>query len=284
MLSLFISVTSLPAQPTKVCKVLDIEKGVSMNKVVAAFFSFVEVTDPNEHVSYNEWHMLDHVPENLALPGVCHGQRWVSTPACRAEREVAAPELENVHYIQQYFFTNPIEKTVAEFIDLGAQTTAMGARRFHQYRTANLLGVHQWVKAYVAPEALVHEYAIPYRPNRGAYVHVCEVTDTDQFDLLSAWYDEFFIPSIVAIEGVAGAWWFTSRESNQRSPVDKERIILVFYLDGDPVEVTRSIKASMQQWDKQGKVINAYKTAIEPLYIGPLETITPWQWDWFNQE
>ncbi len=114
-----------------------------MNKVVAAFFSFVEVTDPNEHVSYNEWHMLDHVPENLALPGVCHGQRWVSTPA----REVAAPELENVHYIQQYFFTNPIEKTVKEFIDLGAQTTAMGARRFHQYRTANLLGVHQWVKA-----------------------------------------------------------------------------------------------------------------------------------------
>jgi len=255
-----------------------------MNKVVAAFFSFVEVTDPNEHVSYNEWHMLDHVPENLALPGVCHGQRWVSTPACRAEREAALPELENVHYIQQYFFTNPIEKTVAEFIDLGAQTTAMGARRFHQYRTANLLGVHQWVKAYVAPEALVHENAIPYRPNRGAYVHVCEVTDTDQFDQLSAWYDEFFIPSVIAIDGVAGAWWFTSRESNQRSPVDRERIILVFYLDGDPVEVSRAIKASMQQWDEQGKVVEAYKTGIEPVYIGPLETITPWQWDWFNQQ
>ena len=252
-----------------------------MNKAVAAFFSFVEVTDPNEHVSYNEWHMLDHVPENLALPGVCHGQRWVSTPACRAEREAAIPELEEVHYIQQYLFTNPIEQTVDEFRDLGAQTSAMGARRFHQHRVSRLMGVHTWIKAYVAPEALVHQDAVPFRPNRGAYFHVCEVIDKSQFDSLAAWYDEFFIPSIVELDGVAGSWWFTSKGAQLSDPDAKERIVLVFYLDEEPLTVTKKIKAKMKEWDSEGKVVDAYKSALKPIYIGPLETITPWKWDWF---
>lgn len=255
-----------------------------MNKVVAAFFSFVEITDPNEHVSYNEWHMLDHVPENLALPGVCHGQRWVSTPACRAERHAVIPELENVHYIQQYLFTNPIEKTVEEFRDLGAQTSAMGARRFHQHRASRLMGVHSWVKAYAAPEALVHEDAVPYRPNLGAFVHVSEVTDRAQFDQLAAWYDEFFIPSVVELDGVAGAWWFTSRGAPLSAADSNERIIVVFYLDAKPVEISRTIKTKMDQWDAQGNIPDSYKTAVEPIYIGPLETITAWQWGWFNQD
>jgi hypothetical protein len=33
------------------------------------FFSFVELTDPSQHRAYNEWHQLDHRPENLLLPG-----------------------------------------------------------------------------------------------------------------------------------------------------------------------------------------------------------------------
>ena len=54
-----------------------------MAKVRIGFFSFTEITDPAEHRSYNEWHQLDHMPEQFPLPGVVFGQRWVSTPACR---------------------------------------------------------------------------------------------------------------------------------------------------------------------------------------------------------
>ena len=63
------------------------------NKIRVGFFSFTEITDPAEHRSYNEWHQLDHMPEQYPLPGIAYGQRWVSTPACRAARAVsgAAP-------------------------------------------------------------------------------------------------------------------------------------------------------------------------------------------------
>ena len=53
-----------------------------MNKVEVGFFSFTEITDPSEHRAYNEWHQLDHMPEQLPLRGVAYGARWVSTPAC----------------------------------------------------------------------------------------------------------------------------------------------------------------------------------------------------------
>ena len=45
------------------------------------FFSFTSVPDPAQHRAYNEWHQLDHRPENIVLDGVQHGERWVRTPA-----------------------------------------------------------------------------------------------------------------------------------------------------------------------------------------------------------
>ena len=54
---------------------------MTARKVVAGFFSFTEITDPAEHRAYNEWHQLDHMPEQLPLDGIAYGQRWVSTPA-----------------------------------------------------------------------------------------------------------------------------------------------------------------------------------------------------------
>ena len=42
---------------------------VSGNKVKVGFFSFTEITDPAEHHAYNEWHQLDHMPEQFPLDG-----------------------------------------------------------------------------------------------------------------------------------------------------------------------------------------------------------------------
>ena len=63
-----------------------------MAKVQIGFFSFTEITDPAEHRSYNEWHQLDHMPEQYPLAGVVFGQRWVSTPACRRARAYDDPD------------------------------------------------------------------------------------------------------------------------------------------------------------------------------------------------
>ena len=45
---------------------------------------FTEITPGGDHRAYNEWHQLDHMPEQFPIPGVAHGQRWVCSPACAA--------------------------------------------------------------------------------------------------------------------------------------------------------------------------------------------------------
>ena len=62
-------------------------------KVRIGFFSFTEITDPAEHRSYNEWHMYDHMPEQFPIGGIVYGQRWVSTPACTANRAASSGPL-----------------------------------------------------------------------------------------------------------------------------------------------------------------------------------------------
>ena len=37
--------------------------------LVVLFLSFVRVIDPERHRDHNQWHQLDHLPENRALPG-----------------------------------------------------------------------------------------------------------------------------------------------------------------------------------------------------------------------
>ena len=62
--------------------------------MVAGFFSFTEITDETAHRGYNAWHQLDHLPQQLPLPGIAHGQRWVSTPACRSVTRYAVTDHE----------------------------------------------------------------------------------------------------------------------------------------------------------------------------------------------
>src|SRR5262245_17963318 len=111
---------------------------VRMSKVQLGFFSFTEITDPAEHRSYNEWHQLDHIPEQYPLAGIVYGQRWVSTPACRAARAVSEPLLDPIHYLTLYLLAAPIEETLREFMELGAELAKVG--RFHQHRRAHLSG------------------------------------------------------------------------------------------------------------------------------------------------
>ena len=47
---------------------------VRVNKVKVGFFSFTEVLD-GRHREYNEWHLLDHMPEQFKLEGLHWGQR-----------------------------------------------------------------------------------------------------------------------------------------------------------------------------------------------------------------
>jgi len=216
------------------------------DKVKVGFFSFTEITDPAEHRSYNEWHQLDHMPEQFPLRGIAFGQRWVSTPACRAARDVSGARLDPIHYVTLYLVTDPVDETLSEFVEWGRELHRRG--RFHEHRRALLSGPFAVRDTAVAPRVLISAAAVPYRPHRGVYVTVEPLAGTGAAPIVDQW---------CAMPGVAGAWSFA----------DQEHEITVAWLDGAPLEVA-------------GELPPPPRGAI---FAGPLETITPWEWDWFDR-
>jgi hypothetical protein len=221
------------------------------------FFSFTEVTDPAAHHSYNEWHQLDHLPEQFPLPGIVYGQRWVSTPACRDARAVSGPDLDPIHYLTCYLMAEPIEETLDDFFALGAELHRLD--RFHTDRRAHLTGPFRVGATAAAPRVLVSAAAVPYRAHRGVYAIV---------ETLPAAGDDLG-PALLAVPGVAGVWSFASvADMTSRRWTAGERRITMCWLDDDPLQVAPWI----------APVVTTRPTA----FAGPFETITPWQWDWFD--
>jgi hypothetical protein len=247
-----------------------------VNKVKIGFFSFTEITDPAEHRAYNEWHQLDHMPEQFPIRGVAYGQRWVSTPACRAARAVDQELLRPAHYMTLYLMTDPVDETLQEFMDLGQQLSAVG--RFHRKRRACFSGPLQWLDAHASPRVLVSAESLPYRPNRGVYVIVEEPRDDADPEAFDAWvrrWHEKDVAQWLEVPGIAGAWSFASNP-RLRNPgwSSDDRRITVCYLDGAPLDVADAVRPLLdERW---------HDAPLTPVHAGPFETVVPYQWDWFD--
>jgi hypothetical protein len=234
-----------------------------MNKIRLGFFSFTEITDPNEHRSYNEWHQLDHMPEQFPLDGIAYGQRWVSTPACRAARVVSEAPLDPIHYMTLYLMTDPVERTLQDFMQLGRDLHAVG--RFHLHRKARLSGPFPLRDAAVAPRVLISAPAVPYRPNLGVYVEVEEFPGGDDPADAARLHGEH-LPALCSVPGVAGAWSFA----------DDQRRVTVTWLDAPPLESDQRLAPLVAR--------RREASASRTILAGPFETITPWHWDWFDAD
>jgi hypothetical protein len=243
-------------------------------KVSYGFFSFTEITDPTAHHSYNEWHQLDHLPEQFPLAGVVYGQRWVSAPADRAARLVSEPALDPIHYVTCYLMAEPIAQTLEDFFALGAELRRLD--RFHQQRAAHLTGPFAVERMLAAPRALVSAAAVPYRAHRGLYVVVEELTAApNKAD--DRWLEDDHEPALLTIPGVAGVWTFqTNPELTSRRWTAGVRRITVCWLDGDPLEVAAQLAPRMHERRER------FGAAARMTFSGPFETITPWNWDWFD--
>jgi hypothetical protein len=228
------------------------------DKFKVGFFSFTEITDPAEHRSYNEWHMLDHMPEQYPIAGIAHGQRWVSTPACRAVRAVSADRLDPVHYVTCYLMTDPIDETLAEFAGYGRALAELG--RFHQHRRALLSGPFSVIDGAAAPRVLVRAEAVPFRPHRGIYV---VVEDAGAFDVVD------HERALMERPGVVGLWSFGPYAAASHPWRPSDQRISVVWLDEDAVAVGEDL----------GRIERAREGVS---FAGPFETINPWDWSWFD--
>jgi hypothetical protein len=244
------------------------------DKVKVGFFSFTEITDPAEHRAYNEWHMLDHMPEQYPLEGLAYGQRWVATPACARASVVREAPLDAVHYLTLYLMTEPVTRTLHEFLDLGRQLHALG--RFHQHRKSHFSGPLRVLETAAAPRVLVSAAAVPYRPNRGVYVVVEETRDRNALAARTRWLHAEHHDALLAVPGVAGLWTFTTSTEFRDQPWDTgDRRITVVWLDDEPLTVAPKL-------DEVDAARRARDDVARVSYAGPFETVYPWQWDWFD--
>jgi hypothetical protein len=234
---------------------------VNLDKFKIGFFSFTEITDPAEHHSYNEWHMLDHMPEQYPIPGIAYGQRWVSTPACRDARAVSGEQLDPVHYLTCYLMTEPVEETLKEFYEHGRALGKVG--RFHRQRRALMSGPFRILDGRAAPRVLVRDESVPFRPHRGIYV-VVEAAGAPDCAAHEA--------ALMDVPGVAGLWVFGSGEASESHPWQPGDVrITVAWLDEDPLAVGAAVEP-----------IERERSAVS--FAGPFETITPWEWTWFDDQ
>ncbi|HEY2300852.1 MAG TPA: hypothetical protein VGH66_03115 [Acidimicrobiales bacterium] len=246
------------------------------------FFSFTEVPNSGDHRAYNAWHQLDHRPENLLLPGVLWGERWVRSPDCAAAGSGSDPALKNLHYLNMYWFRDPVDDATAEWSALAERSFHWGRRDDVHLANRLLMDFFRPIKGYVNSRVLVSADALPFRPTRGIYVTVTRVDEprSPEAETLFRWYDRSLIPAMLECRGAAGAWTFAS-ESTFAAPLDlsgnpspsSTRIVIV-YLDDDPLVFAEDL--ALCQGDAQSEAAETLLAA------GPLRTITPWQWDWFD--
>lgn len=245
-------------------------------KVDFAYFSFTEITDPAEHNSYNEWHLLDHMPENLALPGIAWAQRWVASPDLPVFGVDEA--LRPVHYVTMYLMTEPAERTLGEFMALGERLRSLG--RFHRQRQALLGGPFRLVKCRAAPRTLVSADAIPYRPHRGLLITVGDVVERGRSDEVARWLDDVHVPDLLTAPGVAGVWTFQAMPAATTTlpPNPPTRSVQLCWLDDDPTAVGGAIA------EKVGDV----PFADDTWHIAYRRTLAPIDphgpFDWFSPE
>jgi hypothetical protein len=252
-----------------------------MTAVKVGFITLTEVTSGGDHVDYNTWHQLDHMPEQFSIPGVVCGQRWVLAPDCAARMVAVDDPLGEFHYLTMYLMTEPVDKTLEEFAEVRERLAKLG--RFYEHRRARLSGAWVFLEALAAPRTLVAPEVIPYRPNRGVYVVVDEpVADEPSLDeYLRRRHTEHF-PRLLDVPGVAGIWSFATRRwafaKSEDPPTSVEAQdttrITVAFLDGDPLEVAAAVGPLVEEhWAG---------APVHPRFAGPLRTITPCQWDWFG--
>lgn len=253
------------------------------NKVEVGFFSFTEVLD-GRHREYNEWHLLDHLPENLALPGLQWGQRWVSTPELVERRLMSREEVDATRYVTLYLFTPPVRPALEGFLALGRELHAAG--RFFDARRSHLSGPFALVKAYANPRVLVDAAAIPYRPHQGLFVTVQDHAEGSSDAALAEvreWYDRIHVPDLLGVHGVAGCWWFEAMPDAPTGPTaavnPPGRTIRVYWLDEDPVAFHDDLAAKTPDMEMID-VRAAYRT----LLVGAYRSI-PWPsaFDWFDE-
>ncbi len=230
-------------------------------RITDIFVSMCARHPEGKDAEYLRWHTFDHRPEQYRVSEIRASMRLVSTPECRASRARSEQPYDEVDHVMSYFFADM--SGMRGFNDLSAALRAGG-------RTPYLLplverGIFNVEGGVASPDIKVGADALPWLPVQGAYLLIERGTAPAS--------------ALVAVDGVAGVWWGTSREfepdfstadGRPMSSADGVQITYCF-LNDDPVVTAGRLSASLEQrWSDGGLV---------PLLAAPFHVVTGYDFD-----
>ena len=236
--------------------------------VELAILSMSARSPDGEDAAYLEWHVLDHLPEQYRIDGVRHGQRWISTAACRDARVASEAPFDEVDHIVNYLFAPPSHATMAETLDV---FFTLGNSLHHGGRMPlrlprKHLAIYDLVAKSASSRALVGADVMPWRPARGVYVVVERTGGPVEVARGHA------LDGLVDIDGVAGLWSYRGTAGRHRRVDDADGLeVTICYLDGDPVAVAETVGEHLVTHWAEG--------SITPLLGAPFEIVEPWRWE-----
>jgi hypothetical protein len=243
-----------------------------VNRVKVGFFSLSRPSPDGDDRSYLAWHQLDHMPEQYQLPGLVLGQRWFSTPACRAARAAEDGDWSEVEHIVCYLMGEPVDQTINDFYALGRSLADAG--RFPRSLPSHYRGALGLVETRAAPRALISPEVVPFRPHRGVYLIVEEHPEEAPEGPAEA-PDRDMLDELVAVPGVAGAWRYASSATARHPRFTAGDVeMTVCYLDDDPATVAGRLAPVM-----------ARASAERPARLAlaaPFESMVAWDLDHFD--
>jgi hypothetical protein len=227
------------------------------NPIRVGFFSLSGHAEGVDDDTYLRWHLLDHQPEQHALPGLRHSTRWRADDACLAARLVADDHLAAVRHAVAYLMGDPVDETLRAFLALAARLRQQDRM---PYRAPSLLlGAMELVRAGAAPSAVVSDAAVPFRAHRGVVLIVEAAVAGADVGEWEAWVDGEHLDALLAVDGVAGAYRFRTTDlagvgdaqAERYAPFwnPGDRALTVVFCDDDPVAtIGRAEPAIRRRW------------------------------------
>lgn len=254
------------------------------------YFSMSEIADPAMHRAHNEWHQLDHIPENMLLPGIGWSDRWVRSPDCAA---LSAPGAwGNAHYAIMYWFREPLEETLDDWFVLSERSFQWGRSPQVRWTRRPVRSFFVPLDGYAAPRIGLDAETLPFRPNQGVLVTLSRDRAGTDAAAHARWTSEVRIPRLLDCPGVAGIWRFAAKDLFPTAPgagsawsfgdrhtrgadAVPDRMEILFF-DEDPLATaTAAARIEAELTDRQN--------ADEVMFASPFRAIRPWQWDWFDK-
>lgn len=228
--------------------------------VAASVVSMSQRHPEGRDADYLEWHVYDHLPEQYRLEGLRSGQRWVSTPECRAARAVSEPPFDAVDHVVQYLFAEPVDDALDRFFPLGGALRKIGRMPVLLPRVQ--VGGWTLERTVAAPRVLVGASVLPWRPTAGVYVLIERVGDGADDST------EGRPEALVAVPGVAGVWsWTGAAPRHERLDSTDGLRMAVCYLDDEPLTVASALASVLRdRWADRGVV---------PALAAPFELVVP---------